>query len=71
MLKKSNKPIVLVCNKADNFGQDPDDIYEFYNLGLGEPSAISAANATTIESANIPMDTAAELYDAITVEKLA
>lgn len=48
MLKKSKKKIVLVCNKADNFGQAPDDIYEFYNLGLGEPMAISAANAKGI-----------------------
>ena len=48
MLKKSKKKIVLVCNKADNFGQAPDDIYEFYNLGLGEPLAISAANAKGI-----------------------
>lgn len=48
MLKKSKKKIVLVCNKADNFGQAPDDIYEFYNLGLGEPIAISAANAKGI-----------------------
>ena len=48
MLKKSKKKIILVCNKADNFGQAPDDIYEFYNLGLGEPLAISAANAKGI-----------------------
>ena len=48
MLKKSKKKIVLVCNKADNFGSAPDDIYEFYNLGLGEPIAISAANAKGI-----------------------
>ena len=48
MLKKSKKKIVLVCNKADNFGNTPDDIYEFYNLGLGEPIAISAANAKGI-----------------------
>jgi len=37
MLNKSGKPIVLVCNKSDNFGKPKDDIYEFYNLGLGEP----------------------------------
>ena len=37
MLKKSKKPIVLVCNKADNYGKTTDDIYEFYNLGLGDP----------------------------------
>ncbi len=48
MLKKSKKPIVLVCNKADNFGKEIDDIYEFYNLGIGEPLAISAANAKGI-----------------------
>lgn len=48
MLRKSKKPIVLVCNKADNFGSTPLDIYEFYNLGLGEPIAISAANALGI-----------------------
>ena len=48
MLKKSGKPIVLVCNKADNFEKDRNEIYEFYNLGLGEPFPISAANAIGI-----------------------
>ena len=48
MLRKSKKPIVLVCNKADQFGETPLDVYEFYNLGLGEPIAISAANALGI-----------------------
>ena len=48
MLKKSNKPVVLVCNKADNFGKTSDDIYEFYNLGLGDPYPASAANALGI-----------------------
>lgn len=48
MLKKCKKPIVLVCNKADNFGQDPMELYEFYNLGVGTPIAISAANAKGI-----------------------
>ena len=48
MLKKSNKPIVLVCNKADNYGKVSDDIYEFYNLGIGEPHAVSSANAIGI-----------------------
>jgi len=48
MLKKSNKPIILVCNKVDNYGEPPADIYEFYNLGLGEPHPISAANAIGI-----------------------
>ena len=48
MLKKSKKNIILVCNKADNYGNESNDIYEFYNLGLGEPMAISAANAKGI-----------------------
>lgn len=48
MLKKSKKPIVLVCNKSDNIGQPPPEIYEFYNLGLGDPYPVSAANALGI-----------------------
>ena len=48
MLKKSKKPVVLVCNKADNMSKDKDDIYEFYNLGMGEPYPVSAANALGI-----------------------
>ncbi len=48
MLKRSKKPIVLVCNKADNFGKDKEDAYEFYNLGLGDPYPISATNALGI-----------------------
>ena len=48
MLKKSKKPVILVCNKADNYGKVPDEIYEFYNLGLGEPYRVSAANAIGI-----------------------
>ena len=48
ILKKSNKPIVLVCNKADNFQKDSQEAYEFYNLGLGDPYPISATNALGI-----------------------
>ncbi len=48
MLKKSHKPIILVCNKADNFEQDKQEAYEFYNLGIGEPYPISASNAIGI-----------------------
>ncbi len=44
MLRNTGKPIVLVCNKADNIGETPDDIYEFYNLGLGDPLPVSALN---------------------------
>jgi len=48
MLKKSGKPVVLVCNKADNFQKDKEEIYEFYNLGIGDPYPISATNALGI-----------------------
>lgn len=48
MLKKANKPVILVCNKADNYGKTSDDIYEFYNLGLGDPYPLSATNAIGI-----------------------
>ena len=48
MLKKSKKPIVLVCNKADNFERDKNEIYEFYNLGIGEPYPLSATNGLGI-----------------------
>ncbi len=44
MLLKSNKPIILVVNKIDNTGEPPMDFYEFYNLGLGEPIAISSTH---------------------------
>ena len=43
LLRKSNKPILLVINKADSAKQEME-IFEFYNLGLGEPIPISAAN---------------------------
>ena len=48
MLKKSKKPIILVCNKADDYNKFKNDLYEFYKLGLGEPMAVSSANAQGI-----------------------
>lgn len=48
MLRKSKKRVILVCNKADNFGKTSDDIYEFYNLGLGDPYPVSSTNALGI-----------------------
>ena len=48
MLKKSQKEVILVCNKSDNYGEPPAEIYEFYNLGIGDPHPISAANAIGI-----------------------
>ena len=42
MLRKTKKPVILVCNKCDRVGNPPDEMYEFYNLGLGDPLPISA-----------------------------
>ncbi len=47
-LKKSSKKIILVANKADSFDKDHHDIYEFYNLGLGDPIRLSVANGIGI-----------------------
>ena len=44
MLRRSGKPIVLTVNKVDNFDKFMPDVYEFYNLGIGDPSPISAAS---------------------------
>ncbi len=44
MLQKSGKPVVLCVNKCDGVGQTPAEFYEFYNLGLGDPVAVSAVH---------------------------
>ena len=44
MLRRSGKPVVLVVNKVDSIQKFMMDVYEFYNLGIGEPIPISAAN---------------------------
>ena len=44
MLRRSQKPVVLVVNKVDSFEKFMADTYEFYNLGIGDPIPISAAN---------------------------
>lgn len=44
MLRRSDKPVVLVVNKVDNFDKYMADVYEFYNLGIGDPHPVSAAN---------------------------
>ena len=44
MLQRSGKPIVLCVNKCDTVGGTPPEFYEFYNLGLGDPIAVSAAH---------------------------
>ena len=44
MLRRSHKPVVLVVNKVDSFQKYMADVYEFYNLGIGDPHPISAVN---------------------------
>ncbi len=48
MLMKSGKHIVLACNKVDNTGEPPMELYEFYNLGLGHPLPISSSHGLGI-----------------------
>ncbi len=48
MLRRSHKPVILTVNKVDSFKRDMADVYEFYNLGIGDPVPISAANRTGI-----------------------
>ena len=44
MLRRSHKPVILVVNKVDSFQKYMADVYEFYNLGIGDPMPISAAS---------------------------
>ena len=44
MLRRSHKPIILAVNKCDSIGEPPMELYEFYNLGIGDPFPISAAH---------------------------
>lgn len=44
MLRKSKKPVVLAVNKVDSFAKFGNDVYEFYNLGIGDPVPVSAAS---------------------------
>ncbi len=48
MLRKTSKPVILVVNKVDNIGEPPPEIYEFYNLGMGEIFPISSAHGLGI-----------------------
>ena len=68
MLQKSGKPVVLCVNKCDSVGELPADFYEFYNLGIGDPIAVSASHGRGTGDlldaviANLP-ETAKEEYD--------
>ncbi|WP_455949890.1 ribosome biogenesis GTPase Der [Eubacterium sp.] len=48
MLRRSRKPVVLVVNKVDNYNKMMADVFEFYNLGIGEPVPVSAAQRSGI-----------------------
>jgi len=48
MLRKTNKPVILAVNKVDNVGEPPPEVYEFYNLGLGEMVTISSIHGLGI-----------------------
>ena len=48
MLRKSGQPVVLVVNKVDSYEKEITDVYEFYNLGLGDPFPVSATSKTGI-----------------------
>lgn len=44
MLQKCGKPVILCVNKCDKIGEEPPEFYEFYNLGLGDPIAVSSVH---------------------------
>lgn len=66
MLRRSGKPIVLVVNKVDNFDKYMPDVYEFYNLGLGDPHPISATSKLGIGDM---LDAVLELIDMDKIEE--
>lgn len=51
MLRKTNKPVVLICNKIDHIGDTPPEVYEFYNLDMGDPYPISTLQGIGIGDA--------------------
>ncbi|MCR4865452.1 MAG: ribosome biogenesis GTPase Der [Lachnospiraceae bacterium] len=67
MLRRSHKPVVLVVNKVDSFEKFMNDTYEFYNLGIGEPVPISAANRLGIGDM---LDEVAKHFDKSMIEEI-
>ena len=66
MLRKSGKPVILVVNKVDNFEKYMPDVYEFYNLGIGDPHPSSAASKLGIGDM---LDAVMELFDLEKIEE--
>ncbi len=64
MLRKSGKPVLLVVNKVDNFEKLNADVYEFYNLGIGDPVPIAAASKLGIgDMLDLVLEQLNEVYD--------
>ena len=66
MLRRSHRPVLLVVNKVDNFEKYMPDVYEFYNLGIGDPHPISAASKLGIGDM---LDAVMELFDLEKIEE--
>ncbi len=66
MLRRSHKPVVLTVNKVDDHNKMMPDVYEFYNLGIGDPIPISAANRTGIGEL---LDVVVEHFDKVEAEE--
>ncbi len=62
MLRRSRRPVILVVNKVDSFEKFMPDVYEFYNLGLGDPVPISAAGKLGLGDM---LDLVVERFDAV------
>ena len=77
MLRRAKKPVILAVNKVDNFDKFMPDVYEFYNLGIGDPNPVSASSRLGIgdlinnlrgENRVIVSDIAGTTRDAIDTE---
>ena len=66
MLRRSHKPVVLVVNKVDNFDKLMPDVYEFYNLGIGDPVPISASSKLGIGDM---LDEVSKYFDDVEVDE--
>ena len=66
MLRRSRKPVVLVVNKVDNFNRMMADVYEFYNLGIGDPVPISASGKSGLGDM---LDQVVEHFKALNLEE--
>ncbi|WP_077610772.1 ribosome biogenesis GTPase Der [Clostridium sp. Marseille-P2415] len=66
MLRKSQKPVVLAVNKVDSFQKFGNDVYEFYNLGIGDPVPVSAASRLGLGEL---LDEVAKYFDTAQMEE--